>query len=272
MFSPQKSNYSTEAEESCLHTRVPPEQTEGIEHLSASQRLPQHVAVIMDGNSRWAAQAGLPAALGHQRGVDALRDTVRCCRKWGIKCLTVYAFSAENWQRHPSEISFLLSLMEQVLRQELPSLQKEGVRLRFIGELTMLPRSLQTEIHRAERETGDNFELHLTVAMSYSGRQDITAAVQEIALLISQSKLRPVDVTPSLIASYLSTRQLPEALQEPDLIIRTSGEQRLSNFLLWEAAYSELYFADVLWPDFGEKQFAAALQDYASRERRYGRR
>ncbi|EFN60106.1 hypothetical protein CHLNCDRAFT_29281 [Chlorella variabilis] len=226
----------------------------------------------MDGNSRWAAARKRPAAFGYQQGVEALRSVVRCCHSWRVPCLTVYAFSAENWARPAAEVDALLALMERTLAAEVAELAAQGVRLRFIGELGMLPQSLQRQMRSAELATGDNSDLHLTVAVSYSGRQDVTLAVQEIARLAAGGELRPADVTPALIEQHLATRQLPHAWRHPDLLIRTSGERRLSNFLTWECAYSELYFSDVMWPDFGEKELFQALEDYAQRERRFGSR
>ncbi|KAI3429671.1 hypothetical protein D9Q98_005756 [Chlorella vulgaris] len=234
--------------------------------------LPGHLAAIMDGNGRWAAARGLPPVFGYQAGIDALRTVIHCCLDWGVPCLTVYGFSMENWRRPALEVDALLALIERALAAEVASLAARGVRLRFIGELGMLPPSLQRQIRSAELATGDNSRLHLTVALSYSGRQDLTLAVQEIARLSATGELRPCDITPALIAQHLATQQLPTQMQQPDLVIRTSGERRLSNFLLWESAYSELYFSDVFWPDFGEGELAAALREYAARDRRYGGR
>jgi undecaprenyl diphosphate synthase len=189
-----------------------------------------------------------------------------------IPCLTVYAFSLENWQRAREEVEFLLGLVDRVLRAELPALRDAGVRVRFIGELELLPEALRATIAEAEAETAANTGLNFTIALSYSGRQDICNAVQQLARQVAEGVLQPDDITPDLISAHLSTRRLPAAWQQPDLIIRSSGEQRLSNFLLWESAYAEMYFSSVLWPDFSAREFAAALTDYAGRQRRYGRR
>ncbi|KAL4418677.1 hypothetical protein ABPG77_010624 [Micractinium sp. CCAP 211/92] len=226
----------------------------------------------MDGNSRWAQRRGLPPAAGYQRGVEALRRVVRCCHEWGIPCLTVYAFSSENWRRAPAEVTALLALMERVLAAEVAELAAAGVRLRFIGELDRLPAPLLRRMSSAERATAGNASLHLTVAVSYSGRQDLARAVSEIAALAAAGQLPPQGVTPELIEEHLATRVLPPGWRQPDLLVRTSGEQRLSNFLCYEAAYSELHFSPVMWPDFGEEQLAEALRDFACRERRFGGR
>ncbi|KAL4421531.1 hypothetical protein ABPG75_010822 [Micractinium tetrahymenae] len=226
----------------------------------------------MDGNSRWARSRGLPAAVGYQQGVEALRRVVRCCHEWGIPCLTVYAFSSENWRRSPAEVAALLALMERVVAAEVAELAAAGVRLRFIGELERLPAPLRRRMASAELATADNCSLHLTVAVSYSGQQDLTRAVREIAALAAAGQLPPQGVTPELIEAHLATRVLPPAWRQPDLVVRTSGEQRLSNFMCFEAAYSELHFSPVMWPDFGEKELAEALRDFAGRERRFGGR
>lgn len=235
-------------------------------------KLPKHVAVIMDGNGRWATSRRQPVMFGHDKGVQALRDVVECCGTWGIPYLTVYAFSTENWNRGRDEVNFLFSLMERVLTQELESMSNRGVRLRFFGQLAQLPDDLQAAMQKAEAATAGNSVLNFNIAISYSGREDMTSAVQSIAAKIAGGELQPEQVTADLISQHLTTAQLPADVQCPDLIIRTSGEQRLSNFLLWEAAYSELYFTQVYWPDFGEKDLRAALEHYASRDRRYGRR
>ncbi|KAK9818386.1 hypothetical protein WJX72_011806 [[Myrmecia] bisecta] len=236
-------------------------------------QIPQHVAVIMDGNRRWAADRNRDAAYGHERGVHSLRSAVRCCLAWGIPHLTAYAFSTENWHRGPREVAFLLSLIEHVIQREVDAMVATGVRLRFLGNTRALPLSLQQRITKAEHQTGRNSKVTLTIAINYSGRQDLTAAVARIARLAAESKLHPSEVTEDLVASHLSTSSGPGcASRDPDLLIRTSGEQRLSNFLLWEAAYAELYFTDVCWPDFGEHEFRVAVHAYARRDRRFGMR
>jgi undecaprenyl diphosphate synthase len=227
----------------------------------------------MDGNSRWATARGQPSATGHRAGVTALRTLIKSCLSYNIPALTVFALSSENWaKRDHGEISLLLNLMESSLSEELDNLIHKGVRLQFIGELSLLPPSLLKAIQYAELATADNHALHLTVALSYSGRQDIANAAQQLAVEVAQGLIHPSDITPEAIAEKLATRRLPEPWRQPDLIIRTSGEQRLSNFLLWEAAYSELYFSECNWPDFGAKELEGALREYGRRERRFGGR
>jgi ditrans,polycis-polyprenyl diphosphate synthase len=250
-------------------TAAPPVAVLGI----ARERLPAHIAVIMDGNSRWAAARGQPAAFGHERGVEALRATVRCCLAWGVPCLTAFAFSAENWHRGEAEVALLLGLIERALAAELEALRANGVRLVFIGDIAALPASLRRAVAAAEAATAANARLHLTVALSYSARRDLASAAAELARQAAAGALRPEDITPELLAAQLSTaRALPERWRAPDLVLRTSGEQRLSDFLLWESAWSELAFSDALWPDVGEAELRSAVLDYAGRERRFGRR
>ncbi|MEL7084577.1 MAG: isoprenyl transferase [Cyanobacteria bacterium P01_G01_bin.4] len=228
--------------------------------------LPQHVAVIMDGNGRWAQGRGLPRIAGHKQGVQTLKDLLRCCKEWGIPALTVYAFSTENWRRSATEVNFLMKLFERMLRRELAELCAEGVRVSFAGNLSALPRSLQTEIERAETATLANTDVRLTVAMNYGSRDEIVEGVKAIAQQASQGTLNPDDINAEFFGRYLYLSDLPD----PDLLIRTSGEQRLSNFLLWQMAYTELYFADVQWPDFSIDEFHKALETFQSRHRRFG--
>ncbi|MEO0941383.1 MAG: isoprenyl transferase [Cyanobacteria bacterium J06642_12] len=228
--------------------------------------LPQHVAVIMDGNGRWAQGQGLPRIAGHKQGVQTLKDLLRCCKEWGIPALTVYAFSTENWRRSATEVNFLMKLFERMLRRELAELCAEGVRVSFAGNLSALPRSLQTEIERAETATLANTDVRLTVAMNYGSRDEIVEGVKAIAQQASQGTLNPDDINAEFFGRYLYLSDLPD----PDLLIRTSGEQRLSNFLLWQMAYTELYFADVQWPDFSIDEFHKALETFQSRHRRFG--
>ncbi|MEM9569196.1 MAG: isoprenyl transferase [Cyanobacteria bacterium P01_E01_bin.34] len=228
--------------------------------------LPQHIAVIMDGNGRWAQGRGLPRIAGHKQGVETLKELLRCCKEWGIPALTVYAFSTENWRRSSTEVDFLMKLFERMLRRELEELCEEGVRLSFAGNLTALPRTLQKEIERAETATLANTDVRLTVAMNYGGRDEIVKGVKAIAQQASQGTLNPDDINAEFFGRYLYLSDLPD----PDLLIRTSGEQRLSNFLLWQMAYTELYFADVQWPDFSIDEFHKALETFQSRHRRFG--
>jgi undecaprenyl diphosphate synthase len=230
-------------------------------------RLPKHVAVIMDGNGRWAKRQGLPRIMGHRRGVDTLKDLLRCCRDWGVQALTAYAFSTENWGRPLEEVDFLMTLFERVLRQELREMMKENVRIRFIGNLDALPTSLQAEIERSMLETKDNQGICFSVATNYGGRQEIVRACQTIAAQIKQGLIQPHEVDERLFEQHLYTT----GICDPDLLIRTSGEMRLSNFLLWQAAYAELYVTDTLWPDFDRQEFHRALVSYQQRERRFGK-
>jgi undecaprenyl diphosphate synthase len=228
--------------------------------------LPRHVAVIMDGNGRWAIQRGLPRVAGHRQGARTLKALLRCCKDWGIPALTVYAFSTENWRRPLEEVDFLLRLFDRLLRRELQEMQREGVRIHFIGNLSPLPERLQQLMHQAMEETAHNQTVQFNVAVNYGGRQELVQAVQTLAQQVVAGTLQVADIDASRLASALHTR----ALSEPDLLIRTSGEQRLSNFLLWQLAYTELYFTERLWPDFDREAFARALRVYQGRDRRFG--
>lgn len=230
-------------------------------------RLPRHVAVIMDGNGRWAKKRGLPRSIGHQKGVDALKLLLRCCRDWGITALTAYAFSTENWGRPLEEVSFLMTLFEGALRREIQELVDENVRIKCVGDLQRLPNSLQAEIERCVLATTNNTGIQFTVATNYSGRQEIVRACRVIATQVQQGLLSPEDISEQLFGRYLYTAELPE----PDLLIRTSGELRVSNFLLWQIAYAEMYVTDILWPDFDRSAFHQALYDYQRRDRRFGK-
>lgn len=232
------------------------------------ERLPKHVAVIMDGNGRWAKRQGLPRIIGHRRGVDVLKDLLRCCKDWGIPALTVYAFSTENWGRPQEEVEFLMTLFERVLRRELQEMVKENVQIHFTGNLSALPLSLQAEIERSMSETEHNRSIKFTVATNYGGRQDIVQACRAIATQVQQGVLQPEQINEALFESHLYTANLTD----PDLVIRTSGEMRLSNFLLWQLAYSEIYITETLWPDFDRAEFHRALCDYQKRERRFGKK
>jgi undecaprenyl diphosphate synthase len=231
------------------------------------ERLPQHVAVIMDGNGRWAKHQGLPRIMGHRRGVDALKDMLRCCKDWGIGALTAYAFSTENWGRPLEEVDFLMMLFERVLRQELREMKAEDVKIRFVGQLDGLPRSLQREIERSMEETQHNRGIQFTVATNYGGRQEIVAACKAIAQQVQQGLLDPESIDETVLSKHLYTANICD----PDLLIRTSGEMRISNFLLWQMAYAELYVTDTLWPDFDRTEFHRALCSYQQRDRRFGR-
>jgi undecaprenyl diphosphate synthase len=228
--------------------------------------LPRHVAIIMDGNGRWAKTRGLPRTAGHKRGADTLKEVLDACREAGVSYLTIYAFSSENWKRSPEEIGDLMHLLRLYLHRELEALHKNRVRLRFIGDLSLLAPDTREEVVRAEARTAGNSDFHLTVALSYGGRQEVVQAVQQLAAKVREGLISPATIDEAMVSEALYTHDLPD----PDLLIRTGGEQRLSNFLLWQSAYTEFYFTPVLWPDFGMEHFRAALAEYARRERRYG--
>ncbi|AFY33579.1 isoprenyl transferase [Calothrix sp. PCC 7507] len=230
------------------------------------QNLPQHVAVIMDGNGRWANSRGLPRIAGHRQGARTLKELLRCCKDWGIKALTAYAFSTENWRRPVDEVDFLMLLFERLLHRELSEMHQEGVRISFIGDLSVLPKSLQTEMERSVKETLNNQAIHFTVAVNYGSRNEITKACRQVAELVQRGELSAEEVNESVVEKQLYTADTPE----PDLLIRTSGEMRLSNFLLWQMAYTEMYFTDILWPDFDTEAFYQALLSYQKRDRRFG--
>jgi undecaprenyl diphosphate synthase len=230
-------------------------------------RLPKHVAAIMDGNGRWAQRRGLPRLVGHQRGVDALKALVRCCDDWGIQALTAYAFSTENWGRPLEEVDFLMMLFERVLRQQLKEMMEKNVKIRFVGNLRTLPASLQREIEAAMSQTDGNSGIQFTVATNYGGRQEILAACQEIARQVQRGELAPEEIDATLFEQHLYTA----GVGDPDLLIRTSGEMRISNFLLWQIAYAELYVTDTLWPEFDRDAFREALLAYQQRDRRFGK-
>lgn len=230
-------------------------------------RLPKHVAVIMDGNGRWAKRRGLPRIMGHRQGVDALKDLLRCCKDWGIQALTAYAFSTENWGRPHEEVDFLMTLFERVLMRELREMMEENVRIDFVGNLAALPRSLQSQIERSMDETRNNSSIQFTVATNYGGRQEILQACRAIATKVQQGDIQPDEIDETLFSRHLYTAHVCD----PDLLIRTSGEMRISNFLLWQMAYAELYITDTLWPDFDRTEFHRALSSYQQRDRRFGK-
>jgi undecaprenyl diphosphate synthase len=230
-------------------------------------KLPNHVAVIMDGNGRWGKKQGLSRIVGHRKGVDVLKDLLFCCRDWGIPALTAYAFSTENWGRPHEEVDFLMMLFERVLRRELDEMNAEQVRIRFVGNLTALPPSLQSEIAKAVSTTQHNQGIQFTVATNYGGRQEIIEACRSIAAQVQAGSIDPDDIDENLFSSHLYTHGVPD----PDLLIRTSGELRISNFLLWQLAYAEIYVTETLWPNFDRLAFHAALADYQQRHRRFGK-
>ena len=228
--------------------------------------VPRHVAIIMDGNGRWAAARGLPRGEGHRRGVEALRRTVRAAGDLGIGFLTIFSFSAENWSRPPSEIRELMALLRRFIRHDLADLHRRGVRVRVIGERESLDVDIRRLLDEAEELTRDNEKLVLVVAFNYGARQEIARAARRVAAAVAAGDLALDDITADKLASHLDAPDLPD----PDLIIRTSGEQRLSNFLLWQAAYSELVFVPTYWPDFDRAALESAITEYRRRERRFG--
>lgn len=230
-------------------------------------RLPQHVAVIMDGNGRWARQRFLPRVAGHRAGVEAARQVVKNCAKRNIKVLSLFAFSSENWRRPPQEVSYLMELFLTGLEREVKMLHENNIQLRFIGNREHFNEKLQQKISEVENLTCKNSGMVLIIAADYGGRWDVTQALCKLTQEVEAGRLSSSDITPELISSKLSFGDLPD----PDLFIRTSGELRISNFMLWQLAYSELYFSQTLWPDFDEKELDNALTQYADRERRFGR-
>ena len=227
---------------------------------------PAHVAVIMDGNGRWAAARHLPRIAGHREGARAVRRTIEAAIAQGVRWLTIYAFSSENWRRPADEVLDLTGLLRSYLRTEIAELKATGVRLRFIGDRGRFDDGIQSDLREAERDTVQNTRLNLTIALSYGARAEIVDAAKAAALAVRDGLLDPAQLSEQVFAGFLATAEMPD----PDLIIRTSGERRLSNFLLWQAAYAELVFLDVLWPDFNAEHFAAALAEFSRRERRFG--
>jgi undecaprenyl diphosphate synthase len=234
--------------------------------LRGEGKLPGHIAVIMDGNGRWAEERGLPRAAGHQAGIVSLRDVTRSSRELGIDYLTVYAFSTENWKRPKREVSMLFRLLLKMLREELNEMLENGVRLNAIGQTNSLPKVVQQELFDAIERTANNKGLTLTLALSYSGRWDIIRAIQMLALDVRRGQISPEDISDDIFRSYLTTADIPD----PDLLIRTSGELRLSNFMLWELAYSEIHVTKTYWPDFRREHLYEAIREYQRRERRFG--
>jgi undecaprenyl diphosphate synthase len=224
--------------------------------------IPQHVAIIMDGNGRWAKERGLPRLAGHRAGTENLRTIIRASAKFGIKYLTLYAFSTENWARPKAEIKGLMHILADVIDKELRELHEEGARLVHIGHLDGLPKNLQEKVRNAIELTKDNKRITIVIAFNYGGRDEIINAIKTIV----RDEVSPEDIDESLVSSYMFTSGLPD----PDLVIRTSGELRTSNFLTWQSVYSEWYFPKVYWPDFNEEELRKALEDYSDRERRFG--
>ena len=241
---------------------------EGSAESGGGGKVPRHVAIIMDGNGRWARKRGLPRVAGHKAGAEAVRRAMQAAVDHGVEVLTLYAFSSENWRRSAEEISDLTGLMRFYLERELATLHKEGVRLKLIGDYSAFGPELVERLERAIAHTAQNDRLTLVVALNYGSRAEIAAAARTLAAKATDGKIEAEAIDEAAVAAQLQTHGLPEL----DLLIRTSGEERLSNFLLWQAAYAELMFVDTLWPDFGEDEFAQALERFAARERRFGGR
>ena len=230
------------------------------------QRIPEHVAIIMDGNGRWATKKGLPRSFGHNEGVTVLKEIIKVSKKLGCKVLTVYAFSTENWTRPHKEVDFLLNLFEKVLKKEINEIHQESIRIKFIGDLSPFPENLKLILNSSEALTQNNKDFALNVCVNYGGRQEIVKVAKELAIKSFSGEIKPSEVNEELFNSTLLT----QGIKDPELLIRTSGEKRISNFLLWQLAYSEIYISDVFWPDFNEFEFLKAIIDYQSRNRRFG--
>ncbi|MCK1211711.1 isoprenyl transferase [Streptococcus uberis] len=234
------------------------------------EKIPKHIGIIMDGNGRWAKKRLKPRVFGHKAGMDALQEVTIAASQYGVKVLTVYAFSTENWSRPQDEVSFIMNLPVEFFDKYVPELNKNNVRIQMIGEIHRLPEATLSALNRAIEATRKNSGLVLNFALNYGGRAEITNAVKLIAQDVLDANLNPGDITEDLIANYLLTDHLPYLYRDPDFIIRTSGELRLSNFLPWQSAYSELYFTPILWPDFKKTAFEEALREYNRRHRRFG--
>jgi undecaprenyl diphosphate synthase len=230
------------------------------------ENLPEHIAIIMDGNGRWAQKHALGRIAGHRKGSEAVRSVVRSCRKLGVKYLTLYAFSSENWSRPAKEIAALMNLLVQYLRSEEKELMDNGIRLTTIGNTSSLPERVRKTLQQIMDKTAGNKEMTLVLALNYGGRDEILEATRKVLTARDRGTLKTGDLTPEVFSSYLYTAGMPD----PDLLIRTSGEYRVSNFLLWQTAYTEFFFTDVLWPDFREEHLMEAISDYQRRERRFG--
>lgn len=230
------------------------------------ENMPRHIAIIMDGNGRWAQQRSLPRVAGHKQGAESVREAVRSCREAGIAVLTLYAFSRENWNRPKWEVKALMQLLSQYVKSEIGELKKNGIALRIIGDLEQLPERLQEQLKKAIAETRENKSMILNIALSYSGRAEILRAVRKVVASVLDKTLSVDDISETTFERYLDTHGLPD----PDLLIRTSGEYRLSDFLIYQSAYSEIYVTQTLWPDFRKKHLLTAIQEFQKRERRFG--
>ena len=234
--------------------------------LIDKQKVPEHIAIIMDGNGRWATKKGFPRSFGHNKGVNVLKEIIKASKKLGCKVLTVYAFSTENWSRPKKEVDFLINLFNEVLRNEIQEINQESIKIKFIGDLTPFPETLKTVLNSSEDLTKGNRDFLLNVCVNYGGRQEIVKVAKKLAFKSISGEIKPSEVNEDLFNSELLT----QGIKDPELLIRTSGEKRISNFLLWQLAYSEIYISEVLWPDFNENEFLKAIIDYQSRNRRFG--
>ena len=240
---------------------------ESLKDKIITERLPQHIAIIMDGNGRWAKEQGKMRVFGHQHGVDTVRTITEACAEIGVKYLTLYAFSTENWNRSSFEVNALMKLLTSALKSELKTLNNNNVRLNAIGDLQRLPKSQYEALQYAMDNTKNNTRMTLTLCLSYSSRWELTKAMKDIATEVQKGLIKPEDVDETMINSHLATAGMPD----PDLLIRTSGEERISNYMLWQIAYSELYFTKKYWPDFSKEDLYEAVVDYQNRERRFGK-
>lgn len=241
--------------------------SESIKNKIDTKRVPQHVAIIMDGNGRWAKKQGLNRIFGHQHAITSVREATEAAVELGVKYLTLYTFSTENWNRPQAEINALMDLLVKSIENETPTLSKNGVKLDVIGDFSRLPKSVVARLNSCIEETKNNTRMTLVLALSYSSRWEILQAVQSLCKQVAEGQITPQDIDETIFSSNLSTKDIPD----PDLLIRTSGELRISNFLLWQIAYSELYFTDVHWPDFRKNDFFEAIFSYQARERRFGK-
>jgi len=237
------------------------------DQIKLSGDIPEHIAIIMDGNGRWAKRRGLPRAAGHKRGVDTVKEITEDCAELGVKYLTLYTFSTENWNRPKDEVSTLMRLLLKSLREKVSELNENNIRLTTIGDIASLPFAVQNELKEAIEKTKNNDKMTLNLALSYSGRWELIEAIKSIGKLISQNKLTVDEINEKSLREHLTTKNIPD----PDLLIRTSGEFRVSNFFLWQIAYTEFYISDVFWPDFNKQHLIEAIKSFQNRERRFGR-
>jgi len=249
-----------------LKNKLTSSDIKSIDQLKKKGNIPSHIAIIMDGNGRWAKKRGLPRVAGHKKGVETVRDMVQACSELGVKYLTLYTFSTENWKRPQEEVTTLMRLIVKSLKNETDDLNANNVKLTTIGDTSSLPKIVQQELEQAVLKTNNNTKLVLNLALSYSSRWELINAVKNISKQVKENKLLISDINEDVIASNLETKDMPD----PDLLIRSGGEYRISNFLLWQLAYAELYISDVLWPDFKAKNLLDAIVDYQNRERRFG--